>query len=173
MKTEIFQKNLEWNANQVFAQINQAEQFKGRARSGFYKAGIIFASSVVEALAYKLLEKNLEEKILLDDWSCSESTLLPKTFVVNGSRLSICKRVQQEFQLKRHTDFKKVNEICLKLSIFSQPFYERVEKIRELRNKVHIQGLNRMDRSYTRKDMEFISYVMDEIWGKLHFNTTK
>ncbi len=170
MKREIFQQNIEWNYKQVFNQFVQAQKVNGRAKSGFYKAAIIFSASVVEALAYKLLERNLEKEMPLEDWSCAESTLLPNTFIVNGSRLSICKRIQQRFQLKKHTDFKKVNEICKKLNIFSQSFYEKVEKIRELRNKVHIQGLDRTDRSYTKRELELISFVMDELWGKLHLN---
>ena len=65
-------------------------------------------------------------------------------------------------------DFKKVNEICFKLGVFSKKFFKKIEKIRNLRNKIHIQGLSNLDRSYTKKELEFISSIMNDLLGKLN-----
>ena len=130
----------------------------------------MLAASVVEALAFKLLEVNRGVDMPLEDWRCIESNPLPKKYVVDGAQLSICKRIQHKFQLKKHTDFKKVNEVNRKLGIFSENFFKKIEKVRELRNKIHIQGLNRPDRSYTKKELKFISSVMDALLNKLGLN---
>lgn len=168
MISKIFLQNINWNIDQIAIQFSQAEQVKGRARSGFYKAAIILTSSVIEALAFKLLEQT--DKIMpLDDWRCNESLLLPTQYTNNGSRLSLCKRTQNTFQLTKHTDFKKVNEVSLKLGLFSKKFFTKIEKIRKLRNKIHIQGLDNIDRSYTRKELEAISSVMSELLNKLNY----
>ncbi len=167
MNLGIFKQNVNWNIDQIAVQVAQAEKVKGRAKSGFYKAAIILAASVIEALAFKLLETNEKLEMPLEDWDCVESNPLPKKYIIDGAQLSICKRVQQKFKLKKHTDFKKVNEVAQKLNIFSKSFFNKIEKVRELRNKIHIQGLNRPDRSYTKKELEFISSVMVELLDKL------
>ncbi|NCO24987.1 hypothetical protein GW901_00470 [Candidatus Parcubacteria bacterium] len=162
-----FTENIRWNLEQIVVQFRHAEKVKGRARSGYYKAAIMLAASVVEALAFKILsESNL--KMPLGDWQCKNSSFLPEFCQSkNGYKLSVCERIQPVFKLERNTDFKKVNEICLELKIFSKRFFKKIEKVRILRNKIHIQGLGNIDRSYTKKELEFVSSVMNELLNKL------
>jgi hypothetical protein len=169
MNTNAFNQNVEWNLEQVAVQVGHAESVKGRARSGYYKAAIIITASIVEALAFKVLEKNKVLEMPLEDWECKNSFLLPKNCVANSSksRLSVCERSQRKFALTTHTDFKKVNEVCLKLQIFSNKFFNKIERVRKSRNKIHIQGLDSTDRSYRKKELEFISSVMNELLNKL------
>lgn len=82
--------------------------------------------------------------------------------------MSICERTKPKFRLNKQTDFKKVNEVCLVLKIFSKKLFNKIEKVRKLRNKIHIQGLNNLDRSYTKNELEFISSVMNELLGKIN-----
>lgn len=168
MNIDTFHQNVNWNLEQIAVQVGHAERVKGRARSGYYKAAIIITASIVEALAYSILEKNKTFKMPAEDWECRNSHLLPETFTSSrGSRLSICERIQQKFSLTKFTDFKKVNEVCFKLKFFSKKLFAKIEKVRKLRNKIHIQGLDSIDRSYTKKELEFISSVMNELLNKL------
>ncbi len=162
-----FAENIKWNLEQIVVQFRHAEKVKGRARSGYYKAAIMLAASVVEALAFKVLSgSNL--KMPLGDWQCKNSSFLPEFCQSkNGCKLSVCERNQTVFKLERNTDFKKVNEICLEIKIFSEQFFKKIEKVRILRNKIHIQGLGNIDRSYTKMELEFISSVMAELLNKL------
>ncbi|MBI5412588.1 hypothetical protein HZA43_05480 [Candidatus Peregrinibacteria bacterium] len=172
MELGAFKQNLDWNIRQIAIQFSQAEKVNGRARSGFYKAAVISAASVVEALAFKLLETNEKLEMPLGDWLCKDSNFLPLKYITNdGARLSICKRTQERFKLTKNTDFKKVNEVCYKLKLFSQQFFKKIEKIRRLRNKIHIQGLNIADRSYTKRELEFISSVMAQLLDKLRLRS--
>jgi hypothetical protein len=167
MISEVFKKNVEWNMGQVATQLIHAGGVNGRARSGFYKVTVMLAASVVEALAFKFLEIHSSCEMPLDDWTCRESHLLPEQYMSDGCRLSVCKRTQEKFELKKHTDFKKINEVCRKLSLFSDKFFGDIEKIRTLRNKIHIQGLEYVDRSYTKRELKFISSVIPLLLGKL------
>jgi|GEM_PF-2673716 len=168
MDSNSFNKNVEWNIEQIGLQVLHAKKVNGRARSGYYKAAIVLAASVVEALAFKLLEMNKEQEMPLNDWKCLNSCFLPeKLKSANGNRLSICERKQEKFCLTKHTDFKEVNEVCKKIKIFSDQFFNKIETVRRLRNKIHIQGLENIDRSYTNKDLEFVSSVMDEFLVKI------
>lgn len=126
MNVEIFKKNVLWNISQIAVQFQHAEQVNGKAKSGYYKAAIMIASSVVEALAYKLLKENEKQNMPLDDWKSFRYYQLPQQYKsINGKFLSICERTQFPFELTKHTDFKKVNEICYKLKLFSSFFSEK------------------------------------------------
>ena len=104
----------------------------------------------------------------LEDWKCVRSNLLSPAYKSDkAERLSICERVKQKFKLTRQTDFKKVNEVCLALGLFSKGLFNKIEKIRHLRNKIHIQGLENLDRSYTKHELEFIGSVMNELLNKV------
>lgn len=169
MHTETFNKNVQWNLEQVAVQVGHAERVKTRARSGYYKSAIILAAAIVEALAYKILEQNSFLEMPLEDWQCVRSSLLSQQYQSKrGERLSICERTKPKFRLNKQTDFKKVNEVCLVLKIFSKKLFNKIEKVRKLRNKIHIQGLNNLDRSYTKNELEFISSVMNELLGKIN-----
>lgn len=169
MLTETFSKNVKWNLEQIAVQVGHAESVKTRARSGYYKSAIILAAAIVEALAYKTLEQNSSLDMPLEDWKCICSNFLPNKYQSNnGERLSICERKKLKFELNKQTDFKKVNEVCLTLGIFSKKLFNKIERVRKLRNKIHIQGLNNLDRSYTKHELEFISSVMNELLGKIN-----
>jgi hypothetical protein len=168
MNSETFNKNVQWNLEQVAVQVGHAERVKARARSGYYKSAIILAAAITEALAYKLLEQNNNLEMPLEDWQCIRSNFLPQTYKsTKGNKLSICERIQPRFKLTKQTDFKKVNEICFTLKIFSKKFFRKIERVRKLRNKIHIQGLENIDRSYRKKELEFISSVMNELLSKI------
>lgn len=164
MPTDAFYKNVVWNLNLVSVQVAHAESVKGRARSGYYKVAIILASTIVEALAYTILENNRSRQMPLEDWKCQNSQYLSSIFVSrNGEKLSICERVRPIFNLNQQTDFKKVNEVCLKLSLYHKKLFRKIEKIRILRNKIHIQGLKNIDRSYRKQELEFVSSAIDDL----------
>lgn len=166
MLTETFNKNVVWNLEQVAVQVGHAERVKTRARSGYYKSAIMLASAIVEALAYKVLEQNNSLEMPLENWQCVRSSLLREQYKSDkGERLSICERIQPKFKLTRQTDFKKVNEVCLDLKLFPKKLFNKIEKVRKLRNKIHIQGLSDIDRSYRKSELEFISSAMNDLLG--------
>ncbi|MFA5413250.1 MAG: hypothetical protein WC348_01790 [Patescibacteria group bacterium] len=168
MISEAFKRNVLWNLEQVAVQVGHAEKVRTRARSGYYKAAIILAAAIVEALVYKILEQNNTLKMPLEDWRCIRSNFLSQRYKSDkGERLSVCERIRPQFELNKQTDFKKVNEVCLALKIFPKKIFKKIEKIRTLRNKIHIQGLDNIDRSYTKHELEFISSVMDELLSKI------
>ena len=171
MDVDTFNKNVEWNLEQIAVQVGHAERVKTRARSGYYKSAIILAAAIVEALAYKILEQNNSLEMPLEDWQCVRSSFLPQQYKSDkGERLSVCERIKPKFKLNKQTDFKKVDEVCFALKIFPKKLFNKIQKIRKLRNKIHIQGLNNLDRSYTKHELEFISSVMNELLGKINSN---
>ncbi len=141
-----------------------ANKVKAKARSGYYKSGIIIASSVVEGLMYKKLEKGINTTKTLKSSHYKGYNILPKQFVSkDGNRICLCERIEEIFSLGKQTDFKRINETCLKLEIISKETFIKLEKIRQLRNKLHIQSLEKVDRSYTKKELEFVLRVLNKL----------
>jgi hypothetical protein len=59
--------------------------------------------------------------------------------------------------------------VCLKKGLFTKRLFNKVEAVRAIRNKIHIQGLEYVDRSYTQHDVERIAMIADELLNKLNF----
>lgn len=61
MDKEIFKQNIEWNIDQIAVQFAQAENVKGRAKSGFYKAAVVLGRQIrikFIKLSYATLRSN-------------------------------------------------------------------------------------------------------------------
>lgn len=162
-------KNVSWNIQQAAVQYEHARHVRVRARSGYYKLAILLIASVVEAIAHLLLQKHIDNGVELPTtgYECYSCHALPKSFYSDKEELVICKRRKPDFRLTTQTDFQAVNRVSLKVGLFSKRFYNKIEKVRKLRNKIHIQSLNFVDRSYTKSDLEYVSSVLSEILKKI------
>ena len=165
---KILLENVVWNIEQIAVQYKHATEVRGKARSGYYKISIILACSIVEALAYVLLQRaiarGIEMPVLKTEYF--DCQLLPKCFISdNNGRLVICKKRTPIFKLDTLTTFKEVNIISKKVGLFSKRLrlYNKLERIRQMRNKIHLQGLGFVDKSYTRKDLEYVSSAIEAL----------
>jgi hypothetical protein len=165
--------NVNWNVELIANQLKHAQLAKGRARSGYYKLAVIIGASIVEAFVHLLLLNNIKDGEVLrtgkkETYECSP---LPKNFYrVPGEELVIAKRRDEIISIKGNTDFVILNRVCLEKGLFTKRFFRKVEAVRTIRNKVHIQGLGYVDRSYTRHDVEKIAMIANELLNKLNLN---
>ena len=167
-KGDAFWRNIVWNFEQVVVQHAHAAGVNTRARSGYYKAAIILASSVAEALAYRILEERLHgdvaaDLLLEEDWQYFDCHNIPPQYGRDGMLLSLCQRRKQQFILTKQTDFKKVNEMCLRTGCFTKHFFKRVEMVRTRRNQIHIQGLKSLGRSWNKAQLDQVARVVTKL----------
>ena len=155
--------------NQIVIQVRHADNVRGRARSGYYKVAILLAATVVEALAHSILKLKLNDGATppLGGWECYESYNLPKSHQPTTHLLSVCKRRKSVFRLTNKTDFVRVNETCRDLGIFSSNFFQKIDRVRIMRNRIHLQSLNRVDSSYTKKQLDSVGYVINKLIDKI------
>lgn len=166
---DIFKANIEWHIELIAVQIGHADKVYGRAKSGYYKVAILLAAAVVEALAHSILKNELAKGIAppLNSWECYECYDLPQTYQTHACRLAICKRRQSTFQLTEKTDFLRVNKVSQDLHIFSNSFFQKIESVRTMRNRIHLQGLDQIDRSYTKRQLDSVGDVIDKLIDKI------
>ncbi|MCE9585062.1 hypothetical protein K8Q94_00350 [Candidatus Nomurabacteria bacterium] len=171
---DVLHANIEWHIELIAIQISHAKKVKGRARSGYYKMATILGATIVEGLVHAILQNKLGidgviftgKKISYD---CCE---LPKRFS-EKEQLAICKRKDEKIELKKNPDFAVLNNTCLKERLFSKEVFNRVEDVRKTRNKIHIQGLDHIDRSYTNNNVEKIAKTVNrlvDLYNRSHNN---
>jgi len=160
----ILRGNIEWHIELIAVQIRHAEKVKGRARSGYYKLATLLVASIVEAVVHALLIRKLgiDGVISTGDYETYECSLLPKTFCPQED-LVICKRRSENIQMRKNPDFAVLNRACLKEKLLSEKLFKKVESVRKIRNKIHIQGLDYIDRSYTKNNLVKLADVMNSL----------
>ncbi len=93
-------------------------------------------------LLFERIAKAKESDLILDVWQHGETYELPAGIVAKFENIVFCKRSKKKFILTKHTDFKQINEMSRKLGLINDDIFKRVERIREKRNAVHLQGLS-------------------------------
>lgn len=171
---EILKANVALHFEQISVQLSHADKVNGRAKSGYYKVAILLAAAAAEALAHAVLRAKLDNGATppLGQWECFESHNLPLTHQPQRTNylLSICKRRQPIFRLTEKTDFARVNAVCKDLGVFSTSFYNKIERVRTLRNRIHLQSLTEVDRSYNKQKLDSIGFVINKLIDKLPSN---
>ena len=159
-----FWDSIIWHLDLVAVQHGHAQKVSGSARSGYYKVGVIIAASVVEALAHKLLEKKLASipstDIPLNSCEWYDCHPLPKSHAAATGDLGICRKRQLLFQLKKGTDFQQINSMCLQLGIYSHFLHNKIDKVRIMRNRVHLQGQDGSFRKWNKDDLERVANAL-------------
>lgn len=131
--------------------------------SSFRKTIIIYTVSIIEAfLLWKLKKIIKSDKIKLkENWEYKD---IKKIHTLKNDPLKEivwCKRKNQEKNISK-LNLVEVNRLCGKYKIIKKDIFKEVEKVRALRNKLHIGGLREL-RIYTKDDLEFVFSVAKKI----------
>jgi hypothetical protein len=136
-------------------------QDKPRLVSSLRKTIIIHTATIVEAvLLWKLKQFHSSNEISLDDeWDYKDIHHIHD--LSNSSEQIVwCKRKLVKKRLDR-LDFLHITRLCEKHAILrGDRLIADVNRIRELRNKLHIGGLTEIDQEYKSKDLEFCFSVL-------------
>lgn len=136
-------------------------QDKPRLVSSLRKTIIIHTATIVEAiLLWKLKQFHSSNEIALDDeWDYKDVHLIQDSGD-SSEQIVWCKRKLIKKRLDR-LDFLHITRICEKHAILrGDKLIGDINKIRELRNKLHIGGLTEIDQEYKPKDLEFCFSVL-------------
>ncbi|MBU4480434.1 hypothetical protein KKG48_03270 [Patescibacteria group bacterium] len=141
-----------------------SDQYKSVLRSSFKKTIIIYTASIIEALLLWLLKKEIKnsEIELKDVWKYNDIKVIYK--LTDGSSCEVVAGIRKkEVKKLNNLDFFAVSRFCLDHNIITRNTFDNVDKVRKLRNKLHIGGLANIDRKYTDKDLKFVFGVAKDI----------
>jgi hypothetical protein len=123
--------------------------------SSFRKTIIIHTASVIEALLlWKLkLVCNARRIELTDDWKYFE---IKTIYMINESKEAVAGLRKREQKDVNRLDFLRITDLCRKYKIIkSKKLREDIDKVRKLRNRMHIGGLSEIEKEYQKSDLEF------------------
>ncbi len=149
--------------------LSESETYEGKKTlvSSLRKTIIIHTASIIEALLLWKLKQACDKNIVAldDEWRYINICVLWK---VNHSREVIAGTRQKVKKSVDKLDFLHLTRQCLKCKIINDLEFKDIDKVRILRNKMHLGGLAELEKEYTRKDLEFCFKVAKKVKKIVH-----
>ena len=168
IKNSILRKNLDIVFDHIIELISVSEsnKYENTIISSFRKTIIVYTATIIEALLlWKLKEKVKGNDVeLKEDWRYKDVRKIHTLEKDPLEEIIWCKRIKETEKKKiSKLNLVETNRLCKKYKIITENDFKNIEKVRELRNKLHISGLKRLEKGYTKKDLEFVFGVAKRV----------
>ncbi len=140
-----------------------------RKKSAYFRAAIVIFCSVVEGLAYELVEKHAPGGVI-------GKKVLEKTVgTINESppeiphQLLLVKKVKSgaNILLDERVGFDALNNYLLNKKLINKKEFRTLNSIKDERNRIHIQGISGNDILYTQVKVERLGRAADFLIRKI------
>lgn len=127
---------------------------EGRPKSFHYKTCVIFTASIIELIIHDFLRRINPSR--LNTFKLGWQVKHPqKIHQVDETQIIVwAKKEKQYFKLKDNSDFRDVIEAMRHLDIFNDTLKDKCHEIRNLRNKIHLQGIKIREPYYKIEDVD-------------------
>ncbi len=164
---KILQSNLDMSFAHIvdLLTLSESDQYKGKNLlvSSLRKTIIIHTASIIEALLlWKFKQICKTDKVELDnEWRYPDIRVI---YPVNSSEEVIAGIRRKEQKDLDRLDFRRITDLCQKHKIIkSKRLREGIDRVRELRNRMHIGGLPELEKEYTKNDLEFCFKIAKKV----------
>ncbi len=154
--------NLDIAIHHITELVAIADNYDKTLSSSFRKTIIINTASIIEALLLWKLRKKIKTKEveLSNEWRFYDVITLYK---ISASEVVIgAKRKKEKKQLDK-LDFVYIIDLCVNHKIVTEQFSKELHKVRKLRNKLHLGGLEEVEKEYTKEDLNFVFKVAEKV----------
>ncbi len=162
---EILKENLDITFDHLLELLSLSEtpKYTEIVKSSFRKTTIIYTASIIEALLLWILKKRIKETDLKREIKTFK--ISKDIYKVNSEeRIVLGKDVIKTEQFKfSRLNLADINSICKTHRIITDKMFKDVDKVRELRNRLHIATLEVVEKDYTKIDLEFVFSVAREV----------
>jgi len=139
--------------------LSESSKYTDTLRSSFRKTVIIYTASIVEALLLWMLKQRIGEEALARRQTIFKVSKViydinPTERIVLGKDEVKVERCRFE---KLNLD--QVNDLCKEHGIISDSMFKDVDRVRGLRNRLHISTLAKVEEDYSKDDLEFVFSV--------------
>jgi hypothetical protein len=127
---------------------------EGRPKSFHYKTCIVFTASIIELVIHDFLRRTDSSK--LNKFKLGWQTKHPQDiYKIDDNQIIVwAKKEKQFFQLKDNSDFQDIIEAMGHLNVINDTLKGKCHEIRNLRNKIHLQGIKRREPYYKIEDVD-------------------
>ena len=158
----VLRNNLDITFQHIVELTTIADIYDKVLSSSFRKTIIIYTASIIEALLLWKLKKVIKTaKVELSgEWKFYDIKIL---YNIDASEEVIGAKRRKEKKQINKLDFMRIIDYCDKYKIVTKKFSEEIHNVRELRNRLHIGGLSKVEKEYTKKDLKFVFGVAKKI----------
>lgn len=159
----------------LIAILDELEAENTTVSSSIHKDMIVQTATIVESCTHHCLKRYIEiEKVkstdvMPTDWETKDHKEIYK--ISEDERICGAVRYKKTEHLTDRTQSIVVNRAAKKAGILSETLFAKAEKLRELRNKIHLAGLQTVDGSYEKSDsqsaFDIATAVIENIEKKL------
>ncbi|MDD5464053.1 MAG: hypothetical protein PHP62_02810, partial [Candidatus Moranbacteria bacterium] len=151
----------------LIALIAELEAEKTTISSSIHKNMIVQTGTIVESCIHYCLRTYIESgeikssDVMPEEWDIRN---IKKIYEISSEEYAFgairCKKIEH---LTNRTPSVAVNRAAKRAGILSENLFKKAEKIRLLRNKIHLAGLQEIDDFYDKKDSDEAFEIAREI----------
>lgn len=140
-----------------------SKKFPDKEKNYFYKTCILHIASIIESHIHFCLLKLWFDKYQSKNWTYKN---IRELYVCNdGIKIMSGVREKELIDLKWNIDFNLLNECAYKKAwLYNEDIFKKVDKIRKLRNKIHLMKLGDIDRKYTKEQLDEVFAIAGELF---------
>ncbi len=147
--------------------LQKIDGINGPTKSALFKDCVLHCASVVEGLLHYAIQHHLrrypDKNILEEKWtelaSWGEFDVTDKTSRFPRKVFGVLKE-KRPIEFKNTTDFISALRIARRAKIFGKSLAGKCDKLREMRNRIHLSGLEKVDDGYSKEDVVFALGVL-------------
>lgn len=167
IKNQILKENIAISIQYILflLKITKNDENQGSIKYSIYKNIIIYVASIVESLLHFTLKEGIDNGLILENEVLNSTEKYENSkilYKIDDNRVIIGAEKRIAFEkLKDTTQFLTINKACKKAKIINDYLFERVEKLRDERNKVHLAGLKKVYNFYSQEDLKYTFETLD------------
>lgn len=159
------------NLNQVFDDIidfiSIMDGFNESIQVNFRRAVILYTAAIVEALLHYIVEKKVDPlEFEEDEWRFDGDVHVCHRYQNEEGREMqvVCgHRFKKKIPITRSTQFKTILKVANDNSLVSADLLKEIDKIRELRNRIHLASLDDIEKKYTKATLNNVFEVARKV----------
>lgn len=173
VKNDILRENIAINMQHIVFLLSLEAEYElpGAITYSTFKTIIIYTASIIEALIhYKLDELTNSGRVKEEDiMGCEEKYSNCNILYTISESEQVCgiKKITKAKNLSDDTNFIDLNRAAKRSGLFTDNLFEKAEKIRKARNKIHAYSLKEVDDKYSRKDINDIFALANKIIDRI------
>lgn len=139
-----------------------SDKYTNKEKQYFYKTAIVYISSIVESQIHFCMIKRKYTTITNNKSREYKNINIMYEDKGNGTKIMSWDRERPIIDLEKwNVDFATLNDFAFTTKLYGKRLFKRIDKMRKLRNKIHLMRLDDIDRKYTKAMLE---YNFDTAW---------
>ena len=136
-----------------------------------YKTIILYTASIIESLINYKLKKLIRESRIENNqiMNMEEKYIHIADLYDISSREKVCgiRKIKKHKELVDETIFIDLNRAAKRCGLFNELLFKKSEKLRKMRNKIHLSALSNVDDRYSQTDIDNTFEIAKDVINRI------